>query len=358
LSESISANWFRDVVEPLADSFEAAAVNRYVELFTTAIGRPELRSRYERIRVKKRFEGADPADVFVLSRVTLGADVAITSVVMDGVRRRFPAARIWFVGPRKNFELFEAHGGIGHVELPYRRLGTAAERLAASEQLRGLVDREGAIVVDPDSRLTQLGLIPVCDPERYYFFESRSAQEAGSLSWLTARWMEHTFGVADARAFVAPRPVSGEPAGITVSLGVGENPAKRVCGPFERELMERLASTGRSIVIDKGAGGDETRRVEAAIAGLPNVRTWEGAFAPFAAQIAGSRLYIGYDSAGQHVAAACGVPLITVFAGFPNERFFERWRPYGPGRIDVIRVDTPDPARVLEDVAGLIDPRP
>ena len=35
---------------------------------------------------------------------------------------------------------------------------------------------------------------------------------------------------------------------------------------------------------------------------------WEGSFAGFAAIIAASRLYVGYDSAGQHVAAACGVP--------------------------------------------------
>ena len=351
--------FFRDVVEPLADSFEPAAVDEYVRVFTEAVGRPELRERYEIVRRPRAFEGPEPTDVFVLSRVTLGADVAITSTVLDAMVRRFPHARVWFVGPRKNYELFEASEAVGHLDLKYLRTGTLAERMAASVQLSRLVDRDDAIVVDPDSRLTQLGLVPVCDPSRYYFFESRSQSAPGSLVELTAAWLGATFGVTDARPFLAAQPpATDEFPKITVSLGVGENPAKRVADPFERRLLELLAASGRSIVIDEGAGGEETARVHKAIEGLPNVRTWRGAFAPFAALIAKSGLYIGYDSAGQHVAAACGVPLITVFAGFPNDRFVERWRPTGAGRIDVILVDHADPAPVIDQVARLIDPRP
>jgi ADP-heptose:LPS heptosyltransferase len=62
---------------------------------------------------------------------------------------------------------------------------------------------------------------------------------------------------------------------------------------------------------------------------------------------------VGYDSAGQHVAAACGVPLISVFAGFPSLRMFHRWSPSGP-RVTVIRVDQPDPAGILAKVAHAI----
>jgi hypothetical protein len=54
-------------------------------------------------------------------------------------------------------------------------------------------------------------------------------------------------------------------------------------------------------------------------------------------------------SAGQRIAAACGVPLIGVFAGFPAPRMFERWRPVGPN-CQVIRVDQPDPAETIERV--------
>ena len=55
--------------------------------------------------------------------------------------------------------------------------------------------------------------------------------------------------------------------------------------------------------------------------------------------IANSDLYVGYDSAGQHAAAALGIPLISIFAGAVNDRFFERWRPDGR----VLRIDCGSP---------------
>ena len=61
-------------------------------------------------------------------------------------------------------------------------------------------------------------------------------------------------------------------------------------------------------------------------------------YAPFASRIANSRLYIGYDSAGQHVAAAAGVPLVSVFAGYVCERMFQRWRPTGRGPSEIVKV--------------------
>jgi ADP-heptose:LPS heptosyltransferase len=136
--------------------------------------------------------------------------------------------------------------------------------------------------------------------------------------------------------------------GVAVSFGVGDNPAKRMPDPFEEELLKLLAARGAAVYIDKGAGGEEAERVERAVE-RSGVRAsyWEGSFAGFAAIVAGSRLYVGYDSAGQHVAAACGVPLISIFAGFPAPRMFHRWRPQGE-RCEVIRVDRPEVAEVLE----------
>jgi len=106
--------------------------------------------------------------------------------------------------------------------------------------------------------------------------------------------------------------------------------------------LRLLAVDGAPIVIDKGACGDEAARVERAVA-RSGVRAsfWEGPFAGFASIVSGAGLYAGYDSAGQHVAAAAGVPLIAVFAGFPAPRMFERWRPAGD-RCQVIRVDRPE----------------
>ncbi len=76
---------------------------------------------------------------------------------------------------------------------------------------------------------------------------------------------------------------------------------------------------------------------------------FRGPFAAFAACVARSRLYVGYDSAGQHAAAAFGIPTVTVFAGFPCERFFARWQPWGAGPKATIRVEVgADPRQVLE----------
>ena len=334
------------VVERLGDLFEPALCRTYERLFRQVIERacPELISR---LRVS-RVPCAAPATVkrvYVLSRITLGADVAVTSVLLDAAKQRYPDAEIVFVGPRKSYEMFEADPRVRHFPAPYARSGTLIDRLRASASLWF----DDGIVIDPDSRLSQLGLISICDEDRYFFFNSRSYGGAGqeSLPVLAARWAREVLGVENARAFVAPLPSNDPPADITVSLGVGENPAKRIDGDSERELLRALAETGGSILVDKGGSAEEHERVERVI--LPGMRTHDGAFAPFVAQIARSKLYVGYDSAGQHVASACGVPLISIFKGFVSERMFARWRPEGT----VIRGDSPDVLReVLRALKG------
>ena len=345
---------FRVVAEGLADRFEPALCDTYAALFAEAIAPGQsaaLVERYRRVRVPRAI-ASEPRTVFVLSRITLGADVAVTSVILDAAKRRFPKAAIYLAGPRKNWELFAADPRILHLPLNYRR-GTLRERLAAGPELREALAEPDSIVIDPDSRLTQLGLLPVCPEDRYYFFESRAYGGDGDdpLPLLTRRWAAETFGIADAAPFVAVGQASGlSRSGVSISLGVGENPAKRIADPFEQELLALLARSGEPLTIDCGAGGEEAARVDRAIARSgAKVQTWNGSFAGFASIIERSRLYVGYDSAGQHVAAVCGVPLIAVFAGFPSARMFARWRPAG----QVIRVDDPDPARVLEQVQSL-----
>ena len=362
----------RIVAERLADLFEPRLVDGYAELFSDAIARvlPEftsqqLRERYQRVRRPRKFAGNTDrvTSVFILSRVTLGADVAITSVLMDAAKRRFPGARLMLAGSRKAWELFAGDPRVGHAPLSPVRTGGLRERLAGWREWRGLLSQPGSIVIDPDSRLTQLGLLPVCPEENYYFFESRSFGGEGddALSMLASRWAAETFGVEGSAPYIAPAGGLAVPPRprIAVSLGVGENPAKRIADPFEARLLAHLATRGAFLFIDKGPGGEEAGRVEraAAAARLPveGVEMFQGSFADFASIIARSDLYVGYDSAGQHVAAACGVPLVSVFAGFASQRMFARWKPTGRGRIEVVRVEDPDPARVLERTAHALD---
>ena len=338
------------VVEGLSDLFEPRLCVVYADLFSRAIARhiPELQSehlfrRYQRI-VKPRVLDRDPAlvhSVFVLSRVTLGADVAVTSIVLDAAKRRFPDAVVYFVGPAKGWELFAGDGRLRHVPVSYGRGGTLGERLSAFPELRLALSQPESIVIDPDSRLTQLGLLPVCAEQDYYFFESRGygGDSQDPLPVLTKRWLQATFGVEGA-AYIRPLAEQFEAPDVTVSFGVGENQSKRVGGRFEEDLLRKLVQRGGRVLIDKGAGGEEAERVERAIAAAGGpVETWEGSFAGFASRIAASKLYVGYDSAGGHAAAACGVPMISVFRGEACERMFERWRPTGTGPIRVVRGD-------------------
>src|ERR1035438_1948233 len=95
---------FLIVAEGLADRFEPALCDTYAALFAEAIAPGEsaaLVERYRRVRIPRAISG-EPRTVFVLSRVTLGADVAVTSVILDAAKRRFPEAAIYLVGQRKN----------------------------------------------------------------------------------------------------------------------------------------------------------------------------------------------------------------------------------------------------------------
>lgn len=354
MEEDSGRAFFRTIVEYLGDSFEPRLCDTYVRLFARVIEvvHPAMRAthtvqRYERIRRPHTCD-RDPARVYVLSRVTLGADVAVTSIIFDAAKRRFPNAEIHLVGPRKNWELFANDPRIHHHPFVYPRAGSMRERLSTWPTF----DDPNCIVIDPDSRLSQLGLLPVSPEANYFFFESRAygGDADATLVQLTRQWLREVFEIENARAYIAPRP-GPVTAKIAVSLGVGDNPEKRLAGAFEEELLKMLAGTGKRVLIDQGAGEEETNRVQQLCARVPGVESWNGAYAPFAHAIANAQLYIGYDSAGQHVAAACGTPLISIFAGYTSERMFQRWRPDGAGRIQVIKVSAGDaPEAILAEI--------
>jgi ADP-heptose:LPS heptosyltransferase len=361
VEEPCSAALFGVLVEGLADRFEPSLCDAYVRLFSHAaahasgIDAAQLVSRYEFVR-RVRPVTAQPRTLVVLSRVTLGADVSVTSVLLAAAKRRFPRARIVFAGPRKNYELFAGDARVTHMTVNYPH-GGLHERLEAAAYVAELAADPECLVIDPDSRLTQLGLMPVCPDERYRLFESRAygADTNHPLPVLAALWAEETLGISGAKPYIALIDGIHRQPRIALSLGVGGNPAKRIPDPFEERLIAMLAERRLPVLADKGAGGAEAQRVEQAVnrSRVP-ADYWVGSFAGFAALIAGSSLYVGYDSAGQHVAAACGIPLICVFAGFPSPRMLARWRPQGP-KCHVIRVDEPDVEKTLAKVREALD---
>jgi ADP-heptose:LPS heptosyltransferase len=174
----------------------------------------------------------------------------------------------------------------------------------------------------------------------------------------------------------ASRPI------VAINLGVGDNESKRAGDNFESGLVAGLIQRGARLILDKGAGVDEAARIDRIIrdvtraepggrriktvemsesampdatgCGPADILVWNGRVGLVAALIGESDLYIGYDSAGQHIAAALGVPCIDVFTSFSSNRFIERWRPSGKAetRLVVASGDAVDQSRLLSEVLG------
>jgi len=416
------AGLFPSVIEPLADAFDPTACRVYNRLFARVIqycralpegqaidrtlrdfglfGERALVDRAERIRKVKRFASEETGvkQVIVLSRVTMGADVAVTSLVLQKMKRLFPRADIVFLANEGARQLFGGDARITIHALSYMRGGGLMARLSSwlevievsARETRGL-GRGETLIIDPDSRLTQLGLLPVVqDDSGYRFFESRAYRSPGveTLGELTARWLVEVFGgddglypyvspgptdIAWARALTDPLRRDSQYL-VSINLGVGENPRKRIPDPFEEELLRALLAERATVILDQGAGEEEFARVGKLIERLTalghrvtdlrdapapdqvksgEIMTWQGGIGRLGALIAQSDLYIGYDSAGQHIAAAVGVPTIDIFAGHTSSLMPVRWRPYGPGPVSLVTLadaSETGPKHVLDKV--------
>lgn len=405
---------FRDVVESLADRFDHALSDLYVDFFSRVIAAArhdpglsavdqllnsfdlttdeDVLRRADRVGRPAAFDIAGRKvvrRVLVPSRVTLGADIAVTSVVLRKMQAVFPHAEVVLLGGAKAGAFFASDSRVRLREVAYARGGSLRDRLGTWPALVDLVQREiddlgpeEYIVVDPDSRLMQLGLLPlVPDESRYYFFESRSFTSPGSTSIgeLTGKWLDGIFGAGshpslpyvslpgeDRQRGVALRNTAAGRPLAAVNLGVGDNPAKRVIDPFETELLSLLHRHGYAIVLDQGAGEEEIARTSRLIRELQDsgagvsrladnpgsvadVNVWQGSLSGFAGCIAAADLYIGYDSAGGHLAAALGVPGIDIFAGASSPRMLERWTPWGSASTSVIAVESGQTAAEVLD---------
>ncbi len=347
---------------------------------------PPLVDPRDRKRVRK---------VLVLSRVTLGADVAITSVVLQKAIRTFPQAELVMFGSSKLLQLFGGDKRLRIRPVRYQTEGGLLERLASwlpvveavEQEIRGLRPEE-YLLIDPDSRLLQLGLLPALpDDSRYFFLESRAFGELGqgTMSRITLRWLEGIFGPSSensgeifpavslresdrdfARVLCSGLRRGGSRYLVALSFGVGGNPDKRVADPFEERLLLSLLEDGSTVLLDKGFGEEELGRANrlcdlvrangktvvdldegsaAAASGEQELHaqmlTWQGGIGRFAALIGESNEYIGYDSAGQHIAAALGVPAIDIFSPSASPVFQERWTPSGREAVYVIAQGAP-----------------
>lgn len=413
-----AAALFGIVVEKLCDDFEELPVELYSRVMcqiisfcrTVPAGRalnetligfgitsPE--QLYERAMLTHtkayRYDSRNaPSRIVLLSRVTIGADVAILSVMIQRLQRLFPQANFVVIGNNKLGGLFEGNPRVRLRTLNYARRGGLFERFAgwhaAMQILRDEMPQDGEqsmLVIDPDSRISQLGVLPLLHGKNYLFFNTRNhtaSTRGRCMAERTNDWMDKVFGdsgfchptvwTAPATLETARMRVDGLRAAgakhiIAVNFGVGQNPRKRIGLEFEKRLVRALAAVPDTVVLlDRGFGPDETERSWQIMAdvrhcGLPCLETRfsatnfpaiphgvlvvECGIAEVAALIAHSDEYIGYDSACQHVAAAVKTPTLTVFAGSNNMNFVRRWSACGDTDCRIVHVNTlTDPQHV------------
>ena len=323
--------------------------------------------------------------------MTLGADIAITSVLMSQLKRLYPSADIIVIGTSKLAQLYGGESRIRIKPIDYGRNANLLTRLlswrevvaAVQDETVGLNTQEYCLF-DPDSRLTQLGLMPLLSPtherQNYFYFESRSFTRPGheKLGQLTSQWLNDLIRTSDvAFPFISLSPNLNaigveltahlrshckQPI-LCLSFGVGGNEAKRVSDKFEQELAIKL-SQYHSLVLDCGATLRENELAERILSALQTsgksvlrlnestyssnilpkahptqLIAWNGGIGSFAALIANCDRYIGYDSSGQHIAAASAIPTHTVFVNSNSATFARRWQPYGVAKTHVSFID-------------------
>ena len=304
------------------------------DLFRQVIARacPDLIPAPARVGLLQAAPPASANRVYVLSRITLGADVAVTSVLLDAAKRRYPDAEIVFVGPRKSTKCLRPIRASSICPRPTREAEHWSTACAPRQPLVRRRHRDRSRFAPHAARLDF-----VCDEDRYFFFNSRvyGGDGSESLPALAARWARRSFRRRNARA-------------LRRALSI-ERPARRHHGQSRRRRESGQAHRWRFRARSAARAGRNrrdrfwsTKAAAPRSASASNARSCQECAPttelsrPSRRKSRGSKLFVGYDSAGSHVASACGVPLISIAKGFVSERMFARWRPKGT----VIRGDS------------------
>jgi len=399
------------LIERLSDAFDPALCRLYDSTFSQVIGfcrrHPDgkfidrmldrfglpssesLFARKEALRNQKPSILNHPEryhKCILFSRVTLGAEVAITSIVLAKLLDVFPNAEVILIGDKAFADIFYQVPRFRVSHCPYPAdtglvgiMNRWAEAVAIVDKEIRILPESTYLIIDPDSRYTQLGLLPVIENEQYYWlFESRSFQHPGleKISELTNCWLKLHLGRSDTAPFIRLSSCARHYARAlrlkttnenkiftSVLLGVGGNNKKRLGLAFELALLKNLAGVkDNTILLFKGVGKEEIKRSEILLRELSasegkrilhisgddprafadakstaEIIAWKGPLSQYCALIAESDVHIGYDSSNQHIAAACGVPTIDIFADESTPMFSKRWAPYGPGPVKIVQ---------------------
>lgn len=414
---------FENIFEPLGDSFLVENRKLQKMMMARTVSRVRLLPQAKKFHKRMCLMGLNNEDdlcnraqaltrrepplfpvqvqrVLVPSRVTLGADILLTSTIIQTCLQAFPNAEIVFLGTRKNGALLAEESTRFRIRTQvYPRRGLLLARILTwldlvdiiREETRGLTAGRDFIVIDPDSRLLQSGLLPLLpiqlERNSYFYWEPAGSQDSirrrsqlsDLIGWLRKLFEFHTHDPIRGPSVYLEQPIvtwSKEVLGrlgltnkrflVGINLGVGENQGKRIqknretLSDFEQQLVLGLLELGATLVLDAGMGDEELAQAQEILLQVQSSHfetvhvigqnihgnvprdsairlvLFQGSVRRFGALLQHCQLYLGYDSLGQHLAGALGLDLITVFGGHASNLFARRWKPGGKGKIHII----------------------
>jgi ADP-heptose:LPS heptosyltransferase len=412
LNSIVSTTFFSVVIEELCDDYEDFQFNAYNRVMSQVISycrrlpagsqldsclnkfnllsADDISRRAEQIRaIEHKINPTKKTvrQIFIPSRITVGADVAIVSVIIQRLSLIFPEAQIFLLGSRKLAEIFSANPRLQIIQLDYVRRGSLPERFSSWQKFLEILDEltkpaglDTTLVIDPDSRILQLGILPVINNENYLYFNTHDDSPSSKyicMGELTNTWLDKVFGPGDfcyprlwldpslldqARKLTSSLIKNGCRRITAINFGFGGNLRKRLGLDFEKKLICEILKQPKTVVIlDRGFGDEELSASQQIINELKNkgytvqqnqfgridtrnlshgLLSLECNTGEIASLIANSHDFIGYDSACQHISAALAVPTITIFTGSNNPRFIRRWSACGKTSCRVVHVNT------------------
>ncbi len=361
-----------DLLHRLGLGEKKTLLQRYQQL----LARPPLLEN-ERREIKK---------IIIPSRITVGADVVLGSVFVQRLYQAFPNAEIVLMGPAHIPAIFHGLPNFSHCLVEYKRHGNLTDRITGWTSFHQMAKKEFSnlapeqtLVVDPDSRITQLGLLPLAPPGRTLFFPSRYPDSVGQFSSLVQtanHWCDRQFGKNQfawpqislnsslCKSVATYKRCLKAPFFPVLSFGAGNSENKRLSDQFEEQLILALLEIPNTVILlDSGTRDSGLKKVKCLLEvckengyqskflyeneiqnrpaefthGIIGFRGSIGALASFIQEADG---FFGYDSCCQHLAAALDCPAVIAFVGASNDRFYARWRSQGKKNLTkTIRVD-------------------
>ncbi|MEJ2286907.1 MAG: hypothetical protein P8X85_25355 [Desulfobacterales bacterium] len=154
---------FRIIIESLCDDFEDLQTETYNRVMAQLISycrrlpsgqeldrclnafaisnRQDLLKRMQSIRMdgKNLIHQKNVKKILLLSRVTIGADVAITSIIIQRLARLYPDAELVIIGGSKLDEIYGGNSRIRLQTVDYNRQGGLIERLSSWQLVLNIV---------------------------------------------------------------------------------------------------------------------------------------------------------------------------------------------------------------------------